>query len=620
MFEIKYRDAMGRVGKFKNLETPILLPVVNPKRQLLDVSEIKKLGFNAIITNSYLIYKDRELKEKALKKGIHSLLNFDGIVMTDSGSYQLYEYGSIDVSPEEIIKFQEEIGSDIGVILDIPTPPDYSREITLKNIIETEKRGKKARKMVKKMLLVGTVQGSTYTDLRELSSKKMGGIDFDIYAIGGVVPIMENYDFYRLVKVIYSGKRFLPPHKPVHLFGCGHPLVFSLAVALGCDIFDSAAYALYAKQNRYITPTGTFKLEEMYEFPCHCEVCSSHTPKELLKCEDGEKLLAWHNLYVSIQEIKRIKQAIFEGSLWELLQMRCRAHPELLKALNCMLEYDFTKFDPITKKTAFFYSGKESTLRPEVKRHWKRLENLSPGKILVLLPEVEKPYSETIGYFSNSKYHVCVVSPVFGVIPTEVEDIYPLTQHEAPNLDLSLVRKLIETYAKKFDKVYSSPELNFEGEVWDKKISGDENYKIKAMADYLFGKGAGDAVFYDTKVERSKTGKIRRILSRGELIATLRPNDGFLILTIEGARRLKSLPYPRNRVVVKEEVKEFIERGKNVFAKFVVECDPEIVPYQEVIVVDEKDNLLATGTSLLNASEMRAFTRGIAVKVRHSVL
>jgi len=162
MFEIKYRDAMGRIGRFKNLETPLLLPVINPKKQILSIDEIKKLGFKAIITNSYIIYKDKELRERALKKGLHALLNFDGMIMTDSGSYQLYSYGKIEVSPEEIVRFQEKIKSDIGVILDIPSPPDVGYERALRDLEETYRRGRISRKLVKDMLLVGTVQGSTF--------------------------------------------------------------------------------------------------------------------------------------------------------------------------------------------------------------------------------------------------------------------------------------------------------------------------------------------------------------------------------------------------------------------------------------------------------------------------
>ena len=114
-FEIKYKDAMARIGTFETphgkVTTPNLMPVVHPGKQTLDV---KKFGAEIVITNSYIIYKNEKLKEKALKDGVHELINFPGTIETDSGSFQLSVYGDIDINNEEVIKFQEAIGTDIG--------------------------------------------------------------------------------------------------------------------------------------------------------------------------------------------------------------------------------------------------------------------------------------------------------------------------------------------------------------------------------------------------------------------------------------------------------------------------------------------------------------------------
>ena len=128
-FEIKYKDAMARIGTFKTphgtVTTPNLMPVVHPGKQTLDV---KKFGAEIVITNSYIIYKNEKLKEKALKDGVHELIDFPGTIETDSGSFQLSVYGDIDINNEEVIKFQESIGTDIGTSLDIPTAPYVKRE------------------------------------------------------------------------------------------------------------------------------------------------------------------------------------------------------------------------------------------------------------------------------------------------------------------------------------------------------------------------------------------------------------------------------------------------------------------------------------------------------------
>jgi len=99
------------------------------------------------------------------------------------------------------------------------------------------------------------------------------------------------------------------------VFGAGHPFMFALAVALGCDSFDSAAYSIFARQDRYMTNYGTRKLDQLEYFPCSCPICNKNTPskiREMPKAERQEQL-ARHNLHISFREIKHIKQSIIEG-------------------------------------------------------------------------------------------------------------------------------------------------------------------------------------------------------------------------------------------------------------------------------------------------------------------
>ena len=98
----------------------------------------------------------------------------------------------------------------------------------------------------------------------------MGKLPFQIHALGSPTEVMESYRYDVLADMILTAKKGLPVERPLHLFGAGHPAMFSLAVALGCDLFDSAAYALYARENRYMTENGTWRLEEMDYFPCCC--------------------------------------------------------------------------------------------------------------------------------------------------------------------------------------------------------------------------------------------------------------------------------------------------------------------------------------------------------------
>ncbi len=150
---------------------------------------------------------------------------------------------------------------------------------------------------------------------------------------------------------------------------------------------------------------------------------------------------------------------------------------------------------------------------------------------------------------------------------------------------------------------------------------GDSLKLVRTIADYQFGKGAGKALFPETcRFITSYTGRVRQVVD-GTRIATVKADTGLLTISIEGARRLlASLVHPDMRVVVKNEVSEFIAKGKSVFAKHVVDVDKGIRPNDEVIVINEDGELLATGKAILSAREMMDMQRGVAVSVRYGVL
>ncbi len=150
----------------------------------------------------------------------------------------------------------------------------------------------------------------------------------------------------------------------------------------------------------------------------------------------------------------------------------------------------------------------------------------------------------------------------------------------------------------------------------------EDNLKlVRTIADYQFVEGAGKALFPDTcRFLLSTTGKVRQIFDGSVRIATLKADSGWLTLSIEGARRLHAhFPYPKHRVVVLDEVSDFIASSRSVFAKHVVDVDRSIRANDEVLVVNTKDELLATGKAVLSAFEMLEMERGVAVKVRQGV-
>jgi predicted RNA-binding protein (TIGR00451 family) len=146
--------------------------------------------------------------------------------------------------------------------------------------------------------------------------------------------------------------------------------------------------------------------------------------------------------------------------------------------------------------------------------------------------------------------------------------------------------------------------------------------KIRSIADYQLGKGAGKALFPDNVhvAFSRRTGRIRHIYLGNELLATLRPTDGMFSLTIKGAKRLlRGVKSPRLWVKVEKDAEPFIAKGKSVFAKHIVDADNAIRPQEEVIVMGEKQEVLAVGKAVLTGKEMKAFKHGVAVKVRRGI-
>ncbi|MBR3139334.1 MAG: tRNA guanosine(15) transglycosylase TgtA [Methanobrevibacter sp.] len=654
MFDIKAKDNMGRVGVLKtkhgDVKTPALMPVIHPRKQTIDVG---KYGADIVITNAYLIYKDDDLKQKAVDEGLHKLINFDGPVMTDSGSFQLSVYGDVEITNKEVIEFQELIKTDIGTSLDIPTAPYVDRQKAESDLEITLKRAHEAVEYKKEqnmeMLLNSVVQGSTFLDLRRKCAGELSKLDADLYPIGAVVPLMESYHYKDLVDVVMNSMKNLADDRPRHLMGAGHPMIFALCVAMGCDLFDSAAYILYAEDDRLLSTRGTFKLENLTEMPCSCEVCSKYTPDDLrsMPKEKRRDLIAQHNLHVSFAELRLIRQAIYDGNLMELVEERCRAHPALLEAVRHLGNYssEMEKYDPRSKKSAFFYTGSESLCRSEVLRHMQKLRSMPKKRDLVILPPTRKPYSKFISgklgefYVYGDEDEIdlddadfMVLDIPFGLVPLQIDELYPLSQNDAPKIrdvdGIEFVEDFINEFVEYYDQVLIHKRVNDDlelglfneyGKSDEIRYKKDDVAKLKAIADYQFGPGAGKALFTgNINVEKSKkTGKIRHVYDGKVIIVNMRASDSFLILSKEGAKRLhNAMSYPQNRVVVNRDSEPFALDGKSVFCKFVTDCDDDIRSNDEVLIVNEEDKLLAYGKTLLGACEIKEFETGQAVKTR----
>ncbi|MCG3223018.1 MAG: tRNA guanosine(15) transglycosylase TgtA [Candidatus Heimdallarchaeota archaeon] len=480
MDEIVATDLHGRLAKIKlekeDVITPTLLPVLDPKNNIISAEEIsKKFGFNFIITSAYLFLKRFGLPDDSMK--IHEIIDFSGNIMMDSGAYQILAYGDVDIDPLLSLEIQSKLGTDVGVILDVPTPPTDSFQQASQKVDETIKRIDISLEHVKnhpetKWTL--PIQGGKNTQLidryiDEVSDK--GYLDFfKFYALGSVVPIMSQYDYVSLFSMIQTARRKLPYNIPFHLFGAGHPMIFPYIVALGCDTFDSAAYVLYAKENRYMTSRGTYHLSNLIELPCNCEVCSKWTSKELQELDKEERVrnLSLHNLATSSAEIKQIRVSLREGRLWELIEQKAKSHPALFKAFNYILKNTEKSYwellTPITKQVGLKIFDEFSYYRPEFTRSRRKIiENFSPqsNQMLLFLTSGRKNPIELL--FANEnlkkiiqqeseKVDVGIFLPFIGVLPSELIETFPFSQYVFSNVISKNLMELVNIDVERFIK------------------------------------------------------------------------------------------------------------------------------------------------------------------------
>ena len=583
MFEVKHRDGLARICNFKvnqkKLITPTMFVVYNPNIPTVDIKVIKKLKL-PIITSTYILMKSKNLEE-IKKKGIHRFLGYDGVIMTDSGAFQAYQYKDIELKNEDVIKFQKEINVDIGVILDVIVGDNEDKEEVKKLCNVTYERAKELMSLGKgNILWAGPIQGGMHFDIIRESCKRISSLDFDVFCIGSVVPFLETYRLDVVINQILTAKQNLPFSKPVHLFGAGHPFIFSIASLLGIDLFDSAYYALAAKRGKYLLQSGqSFNISEMNDVLCTCPICSKLKIREFTLSD-----LATHNLYVIWEELQTVKQAILEQRIWELVEQRIKAHPVLVKAYNEIKKYKrfLEKFEPSSrKKGVLFFDDKSLKIRPIVSFTKTRLKNVS----------------QLNGEKTKDTFEWCGLK-----VPKILRGVYPFYQSVFPEV----------SYEEFVDEINLENEKD-KNEFWKNVLKFTLAYQYCSEASRFT-----ECIELNFTFSKKRDEIARNVYSKeGELLGTIRARDGLFIPTLKGARILWELiPKNKFRVVVDKISEPFIKDGKNVFSKFIVKMSNNIHPFDEIFIENENGELIACGTSLLTKDEVKDFNYGMAVKTR----
>jgi queuine tRNA-ribosyltransferase len=340
----------ARAATFRTLhsevQTPVFMPVgtrATVKNQ--SFSTLKNSGSQVLLANTYHLMLRPGVEVFKRLGGIHSFMNWQGSVLTDSGGYQIFslphsrsmseegaEFSSyldgkkILLTPELSIETQKAIGSDIMMVLDQCIPSTSDRRLAIEAMNLTHRwalRSMKARGNSPQSLF-GIVQGACYTDLRKQSAEFLTQTDFDGFAIGGLAvgeSKNEREDFTELTT------QLLPKNLPRYLMGVGTPIDLLEGVHRGVDLFDCIIPTSYAQRGVAFTFSGRLQLRRsVYKFAelpldsdCSCETCQTHSRAylhHLVKAEEplGWMLLGMHNIYFYHQLMKKIRASILDDS------------------------------------------------------------------------------------------------------------------------------------------------------------------------------------------------------------------------------------------------------------------------------------------------------------------
>jgi queuine tRNA-ribosyltransferase len=340
----------GRITtRHGTIETPAFMPVgTQGTVKGVHPAELKTLRAQIILGNTYHLFLRPGVDVIAHFGGLHSFMQWNGPILTDSGGFQVFSLANLRkiseegvsfnnhidgspcfLSPESAMQLQADFGSDIAMVLDECPPYPCDFEYASSSLDRTLRWAERSRTWVTKQqaqppLAFGIVQGATYPKLREKSACELVRMDFDGYAIGGVSVGEPEAE---MTQAIENSEPFLPAEKPRYAMGLGTPPQIVEMVARGIDMFDCVLPTRLARNGTAFTETGTMNLknnpyrldQRPIEEGCACDTCQTFTRgyiRHLIKAEEilGLRLITIHNLHFYLNLMQRIRDAIEEGT------------------------------------------------------------------------------------------------------------------------------------------------------------------------------------------------------------------------------------------------------------------------------------------------------------------
>ncbi|WP_276279302.1 archaeosine synthase subunit alpha [Halorussus caseinilyticus] len=478
----------------------------------------------------------------------------------------------------------------------------------------------------------------------------------DAYVLSGAQGFVGHGAGFR--DAITETREAIPADSALYLPGVATPANVATLVYAGVDLVDADRAVVAGTQGEYLTTEGRHFLEDLSELPCACPACQK--PVSEFTRED----CAEHNENALRAELGVVRERIRAGRLRDYIEGQAR-HDQWLTAAFREFDQQWSYLEertPLIRDAELSAATEDTLQRVEIKRFADRVTTRYRNRFdnpLVLVPcSATKPYSESQ---SHGQFHdaiqfrghtVSMTSPI-GVVPQELELTYPAQHYDSvvtgrwSEDEKQFVAEVLRRYLERNDyprviahvpehgyrdaceRVEEELGIDFEYTVEDhpttteslgnlmRTLDGELKYgkrerqhnTVKAIADYQFGDGAGDALFDGIQTE-ARYPKLRVQDRDGEQLAAMVPQYGVLSFTLTGARRWVESEAPTKRV----EIDAFAPHG-SVLAPGVVDADDDIRVGDEVVI--EGPKAFAVGRAEMSGPEMAESTRGIATTVRH---
>jgi len=347
------KKSLARLGKLHTphgaVDTPIFMPVgTQATVKTMSPEELAEVGSRIILSNTYHLYlrPGHELVQQA--GGLHSFMNWQGPILTDSGGFQVFSLGDLRkikeegvefrshldgskhlFTPEKVMEIEMALGADIAMVFDecvaYPMEYDYAKQAMertsrwAERCLEAHQREDQA--------LFGIVQGGVFPDLRAISVADLVSLDFPGYGIGGL-SVGEPKEL--MYEILEGTTPLLPAHKPRYLMGVGSPDCLLEGVIRGIDLFDCVLPTRIARNGTVFTYEGKLVIKNAryredftpLDPHCACYTCRNYTRayiRHLFNVGEilGLRLTSYHNLYFLLQLMSEIREAINNDTILE---------------------------------------------------------------------------------------------------------------------------------------------------------------------------------------------------------------------------------------------------------------------------------------------------------------